>query len=366
MAKEDIISGLGISHGTAANGLDIGFGKGGLSISANFNQRLKQKVSETEMNSPLKDLYEKGAKDIVFPIDLEDEKYINIKHIKRVRDKNRAFSEERTMKNIILPVPSNINPQYSVQYNEEEMGIVGALASGNAGTSDFYSAVNSAVGSTIEGTKGLMNFLTMSEEDAKKQGKLDEYNRIKDTLGAGAIAGGVTALGAAGLGGLGAFLGAKIGGTDKVLLGAMSRRGVAINSHMAVLFDNVGFRTFTFNYRFVPRSAKESEILKGLIKQFQIAMYPSLPATNRFLFKYPDEFRIEFADSIKSGLFQFKRSVLTDMSVNYNGDGVPRFFDGTGDPVVVDIALTFKEVEILTREDFESPSKANPLESGPF
>jgi hypothetical protein len=363
MAKESIIDGLGASLGTAANGLDIGFGKGGLSISANFNQRLQKKLSVSENNSPLKDLYESETKnDIVFPIDIDDEKYINIKNIKRSRDKNRTTTKETISRNIILPIPSNISPQYSVQYNEQEMGIAGAMASGIAGTSDFYNAISTATGATIDSAKSLGNFLTMSEQDAKKNGSLDQYNRVKDTLAATSLSSGISAIGALGFGGLGAFLGAKVGGVDKVLQGAMSRQGVAINSHMAVLFDNVGFRTFNFNYRFIPRSAKESEVLKDLIKQFQIAMYPSLPAENRFLFEYPDEFRIEFAESIKSGLFQFKRCVLTDMSVNYNGDGVPRFFDGTGDPVVVDIALTFKEVEILTKEDFTT---TNPLEYAP-
>ena len=350
MGIEDITSGLGAQIGNAANGLGIGFGKGGLSISANFNQRLQKKLTKTKMDSPLKKLYSKDSNynvkdDIVFPLDLDVEHYIMIKQIERNRDKRSKKSETNERKTIVLPVPANLNPQYSVSYKEQEMGVAGAMAAGVTNTNDFFNGIGSALGASVDSAQSLGKYLmgTASENDSQ---------RTKDLLGATALATGAIAIGSSLGSGLGAFLAAKVGGVDTALQGALSRNGVALNSHMAVLFDNVGFRTFQFNYKFTPRNQQESNELQRLISTFKYAMYPSLPDKNRYLFQYPDEFEIEFAPSINTHLFKFKRCVLKDMSVNYNGDGVPRFFDETGAPVVVDISLTFLETEIMTKEDF--------------
>lgn len=362
MGIEDITSGLGARFGTAANGLGIGFGKGGLSISANFNSRLEQKLSQTPQNSPLKKLYTKQAGydvngQIVFPLDIDTDHYIMIKQIQRVQDKRSSSALIDTKKTIVLPIPANLNPQYSVAYRDQEMGIAGGMAAGIAGSGDFYNGVASAIGQGGDAISSLGKFLggSASKNDAQ---------RTKDLLGSASLSLGATALGAtlSNLGGggaaVGAFLGAAVGGADKVVQGTMSRNNVALNSHMAVLFDNVGFRTFTFQYKFIARNQKESNELQRLISTFKYAMYPSLPETNRYMFTYPDEFKLEFSEKINASLFKFKRSVLTDMSVNYNGDGVPRFFDETGAPVVVDVTLQFKEVEIMTKEDFAYSDEA--------
>jgi hypothetical protein len=44
------------------------------------------------------------------------------------------------------------------------------------------------------------------------------------------------------------------------------------------------------------------------------------------------------------------RSVLTNMSVDYNGSGIPVFFKKTGEPVQITMTLNFKETSIMTRQ----------------
>ena len=49
-------------------------------------------------------------------------------------------------------------------------------------------------------------------------------------------------------------------------------------------------------------------------------------------------------------MFNIATSVMTNMSVDYNGSGYPVFFKNTGAPVQINMSLSFKELEVLTRE----------------
>jgi hypothetical protein len=356
MAKEDIISGLGASIGNAANGLDIGFGKGGFSLSANFNQRKQKALTKSRSNSPLKELYAKNADDpqfmqdydYIFPADLDVDHYIRFDRIERVRQKENGDENTNVLNTTILPLPSNLSPQYSANYKDQEMGVAGALSSGVLSTGEVASAVDRGLTAAGNGFQEFTNFITGGQSSEAVQKDIKQIGSSLATIGAAG------ALGSLAGGNIGAIIGATVGGAGTAAQGAMSRFNKTLNSHLAVLFDGVGFRSFQFNYRFIPRSQDEAEELKGLIWQFKRAMYPSLPKENKFLFTYPDEFQISFSKTLQPNMFKFKRSVLKDMQVNYNGDGVPRFFDD-GNPVVVDISMTFQEVEIVTKEDLESP-----------
>jgi hypothetical protein len=351
MAKEDIISGLGASLGTAANGLDIGFGKGGFSLSGNFNLRKQKALTQTKKNSPIKELFENDKQlyaDYVFPADLDVEHYIRFDRIERVRQKENGNEITNPLNTIVLPLPSNLSPQYNANYKDQEMGIAGALASGVVGTQSVQMALENAEVQFGEAFDNFTNFVSGTASNEVTS----DYKQLGSAL---MTVGGAGLLGKM-IGGnaLGAVIGAAAGGAGTAAQGLMSRLNKTLNSHLAVLFDGVGFRTFQFNYRFIPRSADEAEELRGLIHQFKKAMYPSLPADNKFLFTYPDEFQISFCKALQPTMFKFKRSVLKDMQVNYNGDGVPRFFDD-GNPVVIDISMTFQEVEIVTKEDMVTP-----------
>jgi hypothetical protein len=353
MGIEDITSGLGARFGTAANGLGIGFGKGGLSLSANFNLRKQQALKKSNSNSPLKEMFREtwdtGFVDHFFPADIDMEHFIRFERIERVRQKESGNEDVTTLQNIVLPLPSNLNPQYSANYKDQEMGIAGALASGTVETGEAAAAFDAAKKTATGGLQDFTNYMSGGQEinDTLKKD-------LKQLAASGITIGGAGALGALAGGPIGALIGATVGGAGTAAQGLMSRFNKTLNSHLAVLFDGVGFRTFQFSYRFIPRSPDEAETLKQIIFQFKQAMYPSLPADNKFLFTYPDEFLISFAPSLQSSMFKFKRSVLKDMQVNYNGDGVPRFFDD-GNPAVIDISMTFQEVEIVTKEDFKSP-----------
>lgn len=135
-------------------------------------------------------------------------------------------------------------------------------------------------------------------------------------------------------------------------------KGRIVNPHMATLFKGMEFREFTFSFQMMARSAAESDMIRNIIYAFKYAMHPSYnrqgaaKTGERFLY-YPDNFIIGLFSPEDRYLFKISVSVLTNMTVDYAGSGVPSFFLNTGAPVDVRMDLTFRELEIMTKERIE-------------
>jgi hypothetical protein len=77
-------------------------------------------------------------------------------------------------------------------------------------------------------------------------------------------------------------------------------------------------------------------------------MHPEL-STNKLFFIYPSEFEISYIFEGKENEYfhKFKPCVLESMDVTYGGEQYSSFTDGK--PTEVNLSLTFKETEILTK-----------------
>jgi len=159
------------------------------------------------------------------------------------------------------------------------------------------------------------------------------------------------ATGAKVAGGLGSLL-ALGSSAEGVVAGIGLSEGLALNPHLAVVFNNVGFRSHSFTYKFIARNQEESDAIKRIINTFKYHMHPSYDY-GTIAFKYPDEFEIEFASAIAPYLYDIGTCVLKDVSVNFNGEGTPIFFEGSGAPVSIEIQLSFQETFIYTKERLE-------------
>ena len=125
--------------------------------------------------------------------------------------------------------------------------------------------------------------------------------------------------------------------------------GASINPNMAVLFDNIGFRSHQFAFKLNPRNETESYIIKQIIQTMRRRMLP--PTINQFFFGFPDKVKIEI---FPTQPYPILECVLESMSVNYAPNG-PAFYRGSsGNPVSVDIQLQFKEIELFTRDRVQS------------
>jgi hypothetical protein len=234
---------------------------------------------------------------------------------------------DKTTAHIILPIPSNLTETFGVDYDTPALGpIVGAVAS-----------------SVLAGQRQAQDY-SGPPVDGKQ-----------------------VATGAAAVVGAGA-LGAIKATSERAAGVAEIAAGVAPNPHMAVAFRNIGLREHSFSYRLAPNSAAELAKVKEIIRQLKIRMLPNVTEGADSLFTYPDICDISFATGTMES-FKIKRCVLKSLSVNYAPNG-PAFFK-TGDPVIVEISMTFMESTVFTRRDLGEkaasiiPSPTTPPSSAP-
>jgi hypothetical protein len=134
--------------------------------------------------------------------------------------------------------------------------------------------------------------------------------------------------------------------------------GAVFNSNTELLFSGVSLRSgFSFSFDLVPRSKKESDEIKDIIRFFKSESAAqkgaaSGDASGLFL-KSPSVFRLRYMSGGKDHPFlnQFKICALNAMSVNYTASGTyATYSDAT--PVHMQMTLTFQELTPIYREDY--------------
>jgi hypothetical protein len=134
--------------------------------------------------------------------------------------------------------------------------------------------------------------------------------------------------------------------------------GAVFNSNTELLFSGVTLRSgFSFSFDLVPRSKKESDEIKDIIRFFKSESAAqkgasSGDASGLFL-KSPSVFQLKYMSGGKDHPFlnQFKICALNAMSVNYTASGTyATYSDAT--PVHMVMTLTFQELTPIYREDY--------------
>lgn len=133
--------------------------------------------------------------------------------------------------------------------------------------------------------------------------------------------------------------------------------GQILNPNMELLFEGVNLRSFKFSFKITPRGPKEAEEVKNIIRILKKNMCPS--GENSLYLETPNIFELTYKKG--SGdhpfLHKFKQCALTDMSVNYTGEGVYATYGGSnenggGTPVSIIMDLGFKELEPIYAGDY--------------
>lgn len=232
--------------------------------------------------------------------------------------------KEKTSISIVLPMPPDLSEEFSLSYDSPELGIFGSVA--DSAVKEIRSKLSSGVGSAA-------------------------INDLEKTL-AGSVVG---------IAGAGMIKGiTKFGGETA---GAIARQatGVTPNPYLAMVFKNVELRTHTFQYRFAPRSLAELQILKKIIFELKKRTLPGLTTGSDLLFTFPDTCEIKFGPT-ENVPYKIKKCVLQSLRINYSPNG-PAFFK-TGDPVIVDISMSFKEMSAFTRFDVDKSKEDVVLAEG--
>ena len=155
-----------------------------------------------------------------------------------------------------------------------------------------------------------------------------------------------------------------VGGT-----GLLSRvAGLAVDSSLELLFNGPSLREFSFSFKMTPRSKKEAEMVRSIIRTFKQAMSVKR-SQSVLLLKAPHTFRISYITSTQNHpyLNRFKECALTNCSVNYTPDGQYMSYDDS-DPdgrsmTAYELSLSFNELEPIFDDDYDDGKDGA---SGPF
>lgn len=132
--------------------------------------------------------------------------------------------------------------------------------------------------------------------------------------------------------------------------------GIAINPMSEMLFENMSFRTFSFDYTFTPKSKAEASDVDNIIRMFRAYAVPEFDkdAVAGAFFSVPAFFQIKFY-TVKNGtiaentkLNKISGCVLENILVDYAPNGYAMHEDGY--PVTTRIQMNFKELEVMHRD----------------
>jgi len=135
--------------------------------------------------------------------------------------------------------------------------------------------------------------------------------------------------------------------------------GQIINPNMELLFDGPTLRAFKFQFKMTPRNEREAQQIQLIIRSFKRNMAPiakgGTEKESAWFLKTPNVFELRYRTGNKDHkyLHRFKQCFLTDIAVNYTGDGVYSTYSD-GSPVSYLMDLSFKELEPIYDIDYDS------------
>jgi len=242
------------------------------------------------------------------------------------------------LRTIQLPIPSNVQDGNSVSYEDGNLGGITAAAAGgieklmnldlskmNPSTADGRSYMEQQLTSIIGGTLTNSGGLNVAK---------DLVNKMLISQAVGIFGGNVT---------------------PSQLLAR--EQGVIFNPNMELLFNGPTLRQFRFSFKMTPREKPEAEMVRQIIREFKQSMAPKVTPEgggNIFL-RTPNVFELRYKTGPSSHIFlhRFKQCALTDMSVNYTGEGTYATY-GDSTPISMIMDLTFKELEPVYDIDYDN------------
>ena len=242
----------------------------------------------------------------------------SIKKAERTGIAAKSDTTTRISDSVAIYLPPNVKDSLSATYNDDATGMLGFAAaagldfSAAVGAKDYQAAaaalVGGAGGIAVEGAKRAA--AAFAETLAGAEGAVGLVNR--------------------------AF-------------------GQADNPYIEVLFQQMGVRTFTYNFTFAPKNEDERDDAQEIIQLFRFHMAPELQGGQSRFLTLPSEFDIHYMYIGKDGTNsendyynKIATCVLETCEVDYTPEKVTSFADGS--PTKITMNLTFKETETLTKD----------------
>lgn len=134
--------------------------------------------------------------------------------------------------------------------------------------------------------------------------------------------------------------------------------GAIFNSNIELVFSSVNIREpFNFGFDIVPRSQKEAQQVKEIIRTFKkhSAAKKNVGAATGLFLKAPEVFKLEYMSGNKRHpyLNRFKICALQGMSVDYTGTNNTYATYPDGAPINMILGLSFQELTPIFAEDYD-------------
>lgn len=282
-----------------------------------------------------------------YPSDLGQYKFLmQFSKYKFVSGREGNYEKVETSKSIAFPLPTNLNQDYTLNINSDLN--IGAIQQQGVRALQAALEEDNNDGILSNYFQGILG----SFEDGNIQG-------ADDAVGSGAKAGVkglstvVPKMGAKGL------AASKVVATvaPKNLVGAVEAGlGNIFNPVLAATFKGPNLRVHNFEWRVVPKNAKETATLNSIIRKIRKAIHPSMVGLinddGNLAMEYPD---ICTCALLMPGTDQnifYKPAMVSSFKVDHNEGGLA-FFQKSGNPVSYKISMIMTELDVVTREDFE-------------
>ena len=223
---------------------------------------------------------------------------------------------------IALYMPPGIETSYKMNYKNSDTGMAGVLMQ----------------------TAGVIGENQSVTDYLASQANVANLNTIASSVG--------ELMGAKGALKLTSFLGSgdPVGQLNKMI-------NEAPNPALEAIFQNIDFRTFSYNFRFTPRSENEVRVVDDIVRLFKFHASPERMAgekVGRHL-RMPAEFDIFYMyQGTQNTWFPMIHScVCNGVKVSYGPSGEQQNFrpvDGSPPPIETNMTLEFTETEIMTKE----------------
>lgn len=159
----------------------------------------------------------------------------------------------------------------------------------------------------------------------------------------------------------GTAVGGAVGGLIGAGIGTMLTEGagnalkestrVTLNPNLRTLFEGVNMRSFSFPFRMIAKSEKESQEIKKIIKFFRREVYPeanNVDGTVPFAYTFPNIFEINILDGKqKNPGFDIQRCYLQSVQTNFNQTSAG-MYEGKDRNYFIEVDLTLNFIEFAT------------------
>lgn len=248
----------------------------------------------------------------------------------RTSDESQTGQDE-ILHTIILPIPEGVADTNSASW---EAGGLNPISQGIVAASNAFlsGAENADMGESV---KRIYSSIEKMVKDVTKTGGPAAQNLVSGYT-AGLVSNVLT----------GSSVGAVVGRSN----------GLSINPNQQLLFNSTVGRTFQFGWDIVPRSKKEADVVKEIIRELKINMAPTRDTTNTVsgvFLKSPKVFKLQYMSGSEPHPFlnRFKTMALTGMAVNYTGSNTYATYDD-GTPVHMQLTLGFSELTAIYSGDY--------------